>query len=76
MRDKVGVLSVSEPKSDVVKECGMIGFDGEVIVGVAFFDQVVGEFALGEKRIGGDIFVMKIEAIEERDRHTDLVGLF
>jgi hypothetical protein len=54
----------------------MIGFDGEVVVGVAFFDQVVGEFALGEKRIGGDIFVMEIEAIEERDRHTDLVSLF
>jgi hypothetical protein len=31
---------------------------------------------LGEKRIGGDIFVMEIEAIEERDRHTDLVSLF
>ena len=76
MRDKVRGLSVSEPKSDVIKECGMIGFDGEVVVGVAFFDQVVGEFALGEKRIGGDIFVMEIEAIEERDRHTDLVSLF
>jgi len=37
---------------------------------------VVGEMALGQKRIGGDVFVVQIEAIEQRDGHADLVGLF
>jgi hypothetical protein len=53
-----------------------VGFDGEVIVGFLGPDQVVGEFTLGEKRIGGNVFARQIERIEERDGHADLVGLF
>jgi len=46
------------------------------IVGLALDDQVVGEFALGVKRIGVDVLVFEIEAVEQRDSHGDLVGLF
>jgi hypothetical protein len=31
---------------------------------------------LGEQRIGSDVFIFEIKAIEQRDRHGDLVGLF
>jgi len=47
-----------------------------VEVGFSFIDQVVGEFALGQKRIGSDVCVFEIEAVEQRDSHADLVGLF
>lgn len=45
-------------------------------MGMAFIDQVVGEFALGQKRIGSDVSVFEIEAVEQWDSHADLVGLF
>ena len=54
---EVGLFSVLKHQSQILKQRGLIGFDGEVVVGVAFFDQVLGEFALGEKRIGRDVFV-------------------
>lgn len=75
MGDRVRISSVLEQKSDVVKERGLIGFDGEVIMGVTLSNQVVGEFSLGEKRIGGDVFILEIEALEQRDGHADLIGL-
>jgi hypothetical protein len=31
---------------------------------------------LREKRIGGDVFVFEIEAVQQWDGHADLVGLF
>ena len=74
--DTVGVTSVLEKQSDVVKERNLIGFDCEVVVGVALSNQVVGEFSLREKRIGGDVFVFEIEAVQQWDGHADLVGLF
>jgi len=73
---EVGMFSILEQHHQVVKQRGLIGFDDEVAVGLALVDQVVGEFSLGQKGIGGDVFVLKIEAIEERDGHADLVGLF
>ena len=74
--DEVGDTSVLEQKSDVVKEGGLIGFDSEVVVGVALQNQVVGKFSLGEKRIGGDVFGVEIETLKQRNGHADLVGLF
>jgi hypothetical protein len=71
---EVGMFSIVEEQHQVVKDRGLIGFDDEV--GLSLIDQVVSEFALGEQGIGGDVGVFKIEAVEQRDRHTDLVGLF
>lgn len=67
--------SILEQKGDVVKEGDLIGFDGEVVVGVALSNQVVGEFSLGEERIGADVFAVEIEPLEQRDGHADFVGL-
>ena len=45
---EVGLFSVLEEQPKVVKQRGLVGFDGEVVVGVALIDQVVGHFALGQ----------------------------
>jgi len=46
--DEVGLFSLLEEKRDILKQRGLVGFDGEVVVGFAFFDQVVGQFTLGQ----------------------------
>jgi hypothetical protein len=35
-----------------------------VVMSVSLVDQVVGDFALGQKRIGGNFFVFNIDGIE------------
>jgi hypothetical protein len=45
-------------------------------VSLTLIDQVLGEFTLGVQRIGGDVFVLEIDTVEQRDGHADLVGLF
>jgi hypothetical protein len=76
VHDKLGLMAIVEEQHEIVKERGLIGFNGEVVVGFAGTDQVVGEFTLGEKSIGGNVFATQIEVIEEWDGHADLVGLF
>jgi hypothetical protein len=49
----VGLFSVLKHQRHILKQRGLIGFDGEVVVGLALGDQVVGEFTLSEQRIGG-----------------------
>jgi hypothetical protein len=75
MHDEVGLFSILKHQRHIVKQRGLIGFDGEVVVGLALIDQVVGKSALGVQGIGGDVFVFEIEAVEQGDSHTDLVGL-
>ena len=45
--NEIWLLSVPEIELDVCKERGLVPFDGEVIVGLTFSDQIVGEVALG-----------------------------
>jgi len=62
--DKIRILPVFEVKGDVFKESGLVVFNGEVVMSVSLVDQVVGDFALGQKRIGGNFFVFNIDGIE------------
>ncbi len=61
---EVGLFSILEEQRDILKEAGLIGFDGEVIMGLALYHQVLGEFALGVQGIGGDVLVFEIETVE------------
>ena len=70
------MFAIVEEQHEVVEERGLVSFDGEVVVGFSGIDQVVGEFTLGQQRIGGDVFTTEIDLVEERDGHADLVGLF
>lgn len=76
MIDEVWFLSVSEEELDVCKERGLVSFDGEVIVGAALLDEVVGEFALGQESIGCNGFALDIDGIEKWSGHLDFVSPF
>lgn len=45
--DVIGFLTVLEVQLDVLKERGLVALDGEVIMGLTFFDEIIGELALG-----------------------------
>ena len=57
-----------------MKKPGLVVFDGEVVMSVAFADQVVGDLALGQQGIGGNIFALDIDGIQQRDGGFDFVG--
>ena len=73
--DEIGFFSILEIQLDILQECGLVAFDGEVVMGLPILDQVMGEVALGQEGIGSDIFALDIDGIEQRDGHLDLVGL-
>jgi hypothetical protein len=41
---------------------------------VALFDQVGGDFALGQQGIGGNFFALNIDGIKQGDGCLDFVG--
>ncbi len=73
--DEIGGLPIAEVERDVLVEHGLVGFDGEVVMGVALCHEVAGEFALGEQGIRGDVLTFNRNGIEQRDGHADFVGL-
>ncbi len=73
--DGVGCWSVAEEQGEIQQQGGLIGFDGKVVVGVSLQHQIVGERALGQQGIGGDVFVGEVDGIEQRDGGLDFIGL-
>ena len=53
----------------------LVSLDDEVVMGVAL-DQVSGQLALGQQRVGGDFLVFDIDRVEQRNGGGDFVGLF
>jgi len=43
-------------------------------MGVTLPDQVIGDVALGQKGIGGNIFALNIAGLQQRDDGLDFVG--
>jgi hypothetical protein len=37
-------------------------------------DQIIGEFPLGQEGICGNVFVVDIDGIQQRDGHSDFIG--
>jgi hypothetical protein len=74
--DKIGILPIFEVKGDVLKETGLVVFDGEVVMSVAFFDQVGGDLALSQQGVGGNFFALNIDGVKERDGGLDFIGTF
>jgi len=62
--DKIGVPPVFKVQRDVLKKCGLVVFDGEVVMSVALFDQVGGDLALGQKGIGGNFLALNVDGIK------------
>ncbi len=74
--DEVRLLAILEEQGDVFFEGRLVSLDGEGVVGGAFGDQVIGQLALGEQSVGGDVLVFDLDGLEQRDGGCDLVGLF
>jgi hypothetical protein len=75
VQDKVRLSSVLEEEPDILVERSLILLDGEVVVGLAP-DDVLGDGALGEQGIGGDVLALDVDGGKEGDRAFDLVGPF
>jgi hypothetical protein len=73
--DEVGLLASLEVQGDVLFEGGLVGFNREEVMG-ATLDQVSRQLALGQQRVGGDLFVFDVDGVEQRNGGSDLVGLF
>ena len=65
-----------EVQGDIEQQIGLVVLGGEEVVGVTV-EEVGGESALGQQRIGGEGLAGDVvELVEERDDGADLVGAF
>lgn len=74
--DKIGVLPVFKIQRDVLKKSALVVFNGEVVMSFTPPDQIVGDLALGQEGISGDILILNIDGIKQRDGGLDFVGAF
>lgn len=68
--------AILEIQANVLKELGLVAFDGEVVMCLPVLDQIAGETPLSQQRIGGDILALDIDGLEQRSSRLDLVGAF
>jgi hypothetical protein len=47
-----------------LKKSALVVFDGEVIMRFTLPDQIVGNLALGQQGVGGNIFALNIDGIK------------
>ena len=47
-----------------MKKSGLVVFDGEVVMSFALPDQIIGDLALGQEGVGGNIFALNIDGIK------------
>ena len=73
-QDKIRPLAVFKKQGDALKKAGLVVFNAEVVMGVALADHVIGDLALGQQGIGGNIFALDIDGIQQRDGGFDFVG--
>lgn len=57
----IRLLPVLKVQGDVLKKSGLVVFDSKVVMGVALFDQVGGDGALGQQGIGCNFFSGNID---------------
>ena len=72
--DKIWVPQIFKIQRDVLKKSWLVIFDGEVVIGFTLPYQIVGDLALGQQGIGGNIFALNVDGIKERDSGFDFVG--
>ena len=53
----------------------MVSFDGKVVMGLTF-NQIVGQLPLGQQGIGGNLFTLYIDVIQQGNSHRNLVSSF
>ena len=72
---EVGFATWFEERLEVGHEVGLVGLDGEQVMG-ALAVQEVGELALGQQRVGGEGFAGEaaLQGLEQGDDRADFVG--
>jgi len=74
IRNEIRLLALLEIQFDIFKESGLIAFDGEVVMSLALQTYIIGELSLGEQGIRGNVFVLDIDGIEQRNSHPNFIG--
>lgn len=69
----IRLLPIMEMKLDIFKECGLISFDGEMIMRLSPY-QVCCELALCEESVGSDSLTFDIYSIKQWCGCFDFVG--
>jgi hypothetical protein len=72
--DRIRLLAVLKIECNILKNTGLVVFDGEVVMRVALLDHTVGNFALVQQCIGGNVFIFNIDGIQQWDGGFDFVG--
>lgn len=74
-RGEIGGAACLKLLLKVAQQRALIALDGKVIVSAARA-QRRSDLALGEQGIGGDVFILEVQARKERNGDFDFVGLF
>ena len=59
-----------------MEKAGLVVFDGEVVMGLTLPDHIVGDLALVQQSIAGNIFALNIDGIQQGDGGFDFIGAF
>ena len=73
-KDEIGLAAVFEEQLDIFEDSGLVVFDGEVVVSLSILDDVIGQAALGQQGICGDVFVFDLDGIKQWPCDFDFVG--
>ena len=73
--DEIRGLPVLDVKRDVVADRRLVGFDGEVVMGCSLGHKVIGQLALDERGISGEVLAFDGDGLQQQDGHADFVRL-
>ena len=72
--NEIRVLGVFKIKCDIFKKCGLVVFDGEVVIRMALANQVVSKVTLGQECICGNDLAFNIDGIKQWNGSLYFVG--
>lgn len=73
---EIRLTALREGQLQIGQQPRLVALDGKQIMGLALLDQIGGERALGQQRVGGEGFAGEIQGGDQWDEGADLVGLF
>ncbi len=74
--DEIRLAPMLEVEFQVFQKCRLVPFDGEIIMRLALADQIVGESALGQPGVGGNVLARDVGRLQQQDGRLDLVRAF
>ena len=74
--NEIRLFAILKPSDDVFEDAALVSFDGEMIMSMALRDQVLGNLALSQQRIGGHLLALNLDGVKHGDGHLDFIGAF